>query len=558
MIKTSEDLQAVVSELSEEKQIEFSGVNRTMDSSEFNGIMYQIESDLNDLYEKIRLLNDMAEYTRSYVIKNVEERRAKFVEKLKVIEQLTDSYRDKSYVTHLVPFIANQTQVRNREGKVVEPLALNSGRLEMNGTTAAKADIESMFLSTADGCCTSTADLMAKGRPCRSTYLVDEPIVGGIKESYEVRFKLPLKINYIDIDSTNCDIENIQVLNKAGSPIRVDLASSFIKETEVEGLKFDTVSKDYQNALLDSNKSNTKTLTVRTGEHRDNKSMFKEDEKTLSDLEKLSQMSIYRGNYATWLEGAEAVEKKNALSQATTVKGYSSRTELRDFDNSAIALPDGSMLEPFSDTGYRYTPSGNVYAEDLVAAGGYETEKTPAFTKEATRAAKNGFKYTFGLDAIKVQQKAMYKECGYQSETISLGECSYIELSADENGSNPVEYYIIDGTKEVPILPVEKTKVVHEPLVYQLGTRFAVDPDSDVKIYQDGVETNLLLSDADSFDYAGHSYTVSYTPIDAHKYFPKNKEVQVKIIQKKSELPTTINTVSIRKHGGEMYWTILA
>lgn len=555
MIKTSEDLQTVLEELSADKEISFSGLGRTMNSSDFNTIMYQIETDLNELYEKIRLLNDMAEYTREYVIKQVEEKRAQFVEKLKIIEQLTDSYRDKSYVTHMVPFTVNQTQVRNRAGKIVAPLNINSGKLEMGGTVSSEAKLKTVFLNTSDGCTSATSELLLDGKQSRSSYLMDEPVSGGVTESYTVHFESPTSVNYIDIDTVNCEVKNLKGINASGSTVNIDAAASFMSAKELEGISFDLVSKDYQNAIIANNASNTQSLMIQTGEHRGNAATFNKDESKLSDAEKLNQMGIYRGSYASWVESATSVDNQNTLADSTTVTSYSSSSENRDLDSDAITLADGSVLESFSGTGYQYTPSSEVKSEELVVAGGYVTEDKPSLSQAATEAYKYGYQYLFGIDTIKVQQKAMAEECGYQSDTIKLGAHSYIELSVDKTGDNLVEYYILDGTKEVPILPLEEDRIIKEPLYYQVDTRFAVNYDESVIIYKDDAETSLALSDVDSFDYAAHSYAISYTPANPYRYFPENDKIAVKVIQKKSEVPTTINSISIRKHGGDLYWT---
>ena len=70
-------MQAALELLTADTEIEFSGAKRAMDSQEFNAILYQIETDLNKLYENIRLLNDVYDYSKNYIVTSVEERRQK-------------------------------------------------------------------------------------------------------------------------------------------------------------------------------------------------------------------------------------------------------------------------------------------------------------------------------------------------------------------------------------------------------------------------------------------------------------------------------------------------
>ena len=557
MIKSSNDFQEILDELTEDKPIGFSGLGKNMNADEYNGIMYQIENDLNDIYMNIRMLNDVADYCQDYITQSVESRRKKFVEKLKVVEELTDSFRDKEYVTQIMPMADNQEVVKNREGKTIPHLNYNSGKLEMNGNVTSRAAIDSAFVKTTQGCDKSSISALQQGKAYRTSYLCDEPVVGGVKESIEIHFKDALTANYIDIDTVNSNLENVKAIVDEGSEKPIDLASSFLESEKLMGLIFDLKSVNYENAMLPNNKADYKSLTIRTGEAHRNTGSFSQDEANMAARDTLNKQGIFRGEYAKWLKGKELTEKKNLLS-GNTAKKHTSRTEMRDFSSDAIELPDGSILEPFSDTGYQYTPNGNVEVSDVLESGRYEEEDIPSFSKEALEASKHGYKYNFGLDAIKIQSRAIYDECGYVSNPINIGKCSYIELSAIETGDAPVEYTIIDGIKEVPILPLEKNKVVREKLLYQTMPRFTPNYEEDITIFCDGAVTTLSLDDMDTMDFNAHTYEVTYTPVNAYVYHPKSEKISIKILQRKTDmLPTTIQAVSVRVHGGELEWTML-
>lgn len=558
MIKTSEDMQAALELLTADTEIEFSGAKRAMDSQEFNAILYQIETDLNKLYENIRLLNDVYDYSKNYIVTSVEERRQKFIEKLKVIEQLTDSYRDKSYVTQLVPFQVNQEHVTNRSGQKVPVMQINSGSLEMNSATVHAATIDTVFQKTSNGQYSCTAESLSKGEPSRSIYESEEPIDQGVQEEYEVRFKQPTSFNYIDIDTVGCDLKKVQAINTEGEVVGMETVGAFLKPMELSGIRFRIQDKDFRPMLApDYMLSTTKTLTVTKDGHRGNAATLEKDEQQLRSLKQLANLGVYRGKYAKWSNAVDKVAQQNALNDENAVESYSSSIESRDFDADSIRLPDGSVLETLSETGYRYTPSNEVAVENVAYDGKYVTESKPSLNSVASESRYYVYQYELGIDRITVEQREMQKESGYVSDPVIVKDCSYIELSSVEVGNNPVEYYILDGIREIPLLPVEKTQVEHEELLYQMNTRFAVSDSFPVTIYEDDIETNLLLSDKDSFDYAEHDYTVSYTPAAPYQYVPQNQTIRVKILQKKATLPTTIKAVSIRKHGGGVDWTIL-
>ena len=528
-----------------------------MDSDEFNSTMKQIEYDLDALYENIRMLNDVADYCRNYIVNSVEEKRAKFIEQLKIIEQLTDSYQDKSYITQMVPFLTNQEIITNRQGESVKAMSINSGTLEMAGKKVEEAVIQSAVRITSHGSTKSTPENLALNKPSRSTYLMDEPIPGGVEEEYEVRFKSPVNANYIDINVSNCEVTDLCAINDTDENIPVDIIGAFIAAKDIQGIRFKLNSKEYVNSINPNAYSNTKTLLPAVNGYRSNKQDFVKDEDHLSDAEKLNRMNLYRGNYAIWAEEAAAVERKNALSAEQTVMNYSTANGGREFDGSTITLPDGSLLEEFASTGYQYTPSGEVKAEELIVNGNYEASPAPTFSEVASGVAKHGYAYSFGIDSMAVQKRSIYDECGFVSALIDIGPCSYIEIAVIEAGENPVEYYIADGTKVVPALPIGVKKINGELLHYGLDTRFAIDKSKDITIYKDGKETDSAIEDKDLFDFSAHTYTISYTTTSSSKYFPDNEKIQIKVLQRASSLPTTIQAISINKHGGEAEWTIL-
>ena len=110
----------------------------------------------------------------------------------------------------------------------------------------------------------------------------------------------------------------------------------------------------------------------------------------------------------------------------------------------------------------------------------------------------------------------------------------------------------------MPILPLEKDKVVREKLLYQTMPRFTPNYDQDITVFCDGAVTTLSLDDMDSMEFNAHTYEVTYTPVNAYVYHPKNEKISIKILQRKTDmLPTTIQAVSVRVHGGELEWTML-
>ena len=146
----------------------------------------------------------------------------------------------------------------------------------------------------------------------------------------------------------------------------------------------------------------------------------------------------------------------------------------------------------------------------------------------------------------------------FKVKMLAIWNSIKIRTLAVWNGIKTTLSTIVDGIKETPILPMEKERVEREKLLYQTMTRFTPNYEEDITVYCDGAVTSLSLEDMGSMDFNAHTYEVSYTPINAYTYHPENEKVQIKILQRKiNKLPTTIQAVSLRVHGGELDWTML-
>jgi hypothetical protein len=181
------------------------------------------------------------------------------------------------------------------------------------------------------------------------------------------------------------------------------------------------------------------------------------------------------------------------------------------------------------------------------------------------------YRYSYGFDNIIAAQMSMNRTAGYISEPINVKDCLYIELNA--NIVDGVEYSIIDGKTETPILPLEQSFVKGERLFYGLMPRFFIVNPNDVIVRHNGEtlgigsleDLELFLSVNNTEQETGQSfflreeiYTIDYEPdTRARIYYPKNDTIKVKIVQRilnPGDVPIPIESVTIRKHGNQSSW----
>lgn len=167
--------------------------------------------------------------------------------------------------------------------------------------------------------------------------------------------------------------------------------------------------------------------------------------------------------------------------------------------------------------------------------------------------------YLFGLDKISIQYvEPDMKSCFISKEIKieSLKENEYLALEADyscEKGN--IEFYIIDGTNEIPILPEGETTVIEEQVFYKVSTRFTVDDITSIKMYKNSVPSKTSLNEA--INNTEEGYTVTYTPKSATSITSTlNDTIKVKAIIRcydKNYIPF-IKSIRIKKYGGDTLW----
>jgi hypothetical protein len=111
--------------------------------------------------------------------------------------------------------------------------------------------------------------------------------------------------------------------------------------------------------------------------------------------------------------------------------------------------------------------------------------------------------YVFGIDKIDVGLIDFNNDCYFMSETIETGkfnEGDYLQLQVNDNYGefSSIEYFIVDGDIEIPILPINEQYVYNEKIFPENDLRFAIDDD----LYAKGEKPEALLDwPVDATDY---------------------------------------------------------
>jgi hypothetical protein len=319
MIKTSSDYHAAIEFLTQESPADIGDINEKMNSGEVNAIFGGIEIQLDDLYERTRVLEDVQDYCREYVMKEIAEKRQKFEAILKVIEHNADSYQETTFVACEVPLIDSNEIVRDRDGSVLPISNIISGKVVMSGQEIEQTLFKSIskkqnYPHYRD----SLDDLIAK-RPYRAFYMLDNPVEDGLEEEITIFFDGTRKCNFLDIKTSNCEVIGVKYINEsdADEPAgNIGNACGMVKIAK--GIKLRVRATNYQNEKYQIDMTRVRAdfwNMIREEQFRRTAKMT-----SLCDMAKITGMAQYEQDQSefkqaidNWQQEKDAIDKRNIV-----------------------------------------------------------------------------------------------------------------------------------------------------------------------------------------------------------------------------------------------------
>ena len=234
---TEKNISDIINELSEEKILIPIKLSETMLSNEANMTFEYIETELNTIYDKIRLLEQLHDYTEVFVKEQIDKKENQFKEYLKTIEDVSDLYQDNNSVSYLIQFLASKDTIRDRDGSIIQQMDINNHLLEMPGTILAKANLNNIIHKSDIDCYNNTYNNLLKEKPGISIYFADNPFVGGVLEQVQTTISNPQTYNYIGLDITNAQLLDPTIVHESSSE-PINIINGYINPTIVSGFNF--------------------------------------------------------------------------------------------------------------------------------------------------------------------------------------------------------------------------------------------------------------------------------------------------------------------------------
>ena len=208
--------------------------------------------------------------------------------------------------------------------------------------------------------------------------------------------------------------------------------------------------------------------------------------------------------------------------------------------NESVVRADSDGLTYYENGSWKFLGKGEyTEARDSAASGSKSSASLTTITstedeilqasKETKTEAYEYYTSYFGLNDFVTANKSFASASGAVSDEISVEKDVPLHLYADvacDTSKANVEFSILDGTKETPILPDDQDTVEHEKVFFMLPTRFV---GTNLRYYRDGAPLGTKMTDGAMTD--GATYTVSYKPdIGSYEVTPASDKVRIKTI----------------------------
>lgn len=206
LIKTVDELRDVFDQLTTNLDYGLPSFSNKLSTNATNDMLTQVEDQLNRLYEKTRLTEDLNTFTEEYIQNAYKQNVSLFEKSLKVIEQESDKLLNTKKQFATISFGNNAFQTTDRDGLTLR-CADNIREVLLPASEIVQIANASIVTTTSNA--KPYRQTLKPINQYRTFYCEDTPLNTEINEEIRVLFEHNIKINYISIASFKSSIESL-------------------------------------------------------------------------------------------------------------------------------------------------------------------------------------------------------------------------------------------------------------------------------------------------------------------------------------------------------------
>lgn len=259
----------------------------------------KIENYLNDMYEKVRVLEEVIDYAKIYVNNEIDTTITECRDLLNEIENMNDSiFNDsKNFSIINVPLSNNDIeQYSDRDGSSLKMCEIYNNIISLSGTVKNNIDIKNVSVKREEQAYESNYKELINGEPYRVHYLLDSICKNGVSETIKFDFSEAREINSIKIKISNCKIVNIIYIHEDNTEsIDSDISKGVIPIRTVKGIKLTLNSTNYSPKAIS-------IVTTEKNKFEDLDKAWKEYHEEVKEKDYIYSSNEYKNQVCNYLE----------------------------------------------------------------------------------------------------------------------------------------------------------------------------------------------------------------------------------------------------------------
>lgn len=317
MIKNIKDLEGALTSLKEENILYPSTVSDKMDAAVFNLSLKRIQDQINSLYEKIRITEEIDNFCHDYVIKEIEQKRDKIQESLKIIEDTSIIFQNKESVSILVPFKNTSELIQDRDGSAITLMNINNNILEPKNDVMANILLSNVTYKSNIPCYNNSYKNLVHGSMGMSFYSTPEPVESGVQEIITATLSTPQECNYISIQPINCKIIDVKTFDENRVEYEIT-PNTYFETKKISGIIFTIIAKNFTREFKTGNSScydnsGAFSSTNNIYDSSLDRATIKQIERSRENMEKKYIINTLEEKCDTWDRINRSITRKNIL-----------------------------------------------------------------------------------------------------------------------------------------------------------------------------------------------------------------------------------------------------
>lgn len=401
MIDTSKYIEDAISFLNnqdvEDLNYQFMYQTDYFNSDDYNYTLYNIETNLNILYEKARVLQDVIKYTREYIKQNVYEISDECRSILEAIEDNVDSLKQNNYININVPFIESTGSYIDRDNKKLPKNAIYDGAITLSGTEKEKLKIKTISQKNNFKPYKENLSNLIQDKEYRSFYMLDAPVTNGLKEQITVEFETENVINQLNIVTSNCKISDMKYIDSSGTTDYIDEHLNIVQvPRKTKSIEFITTTESYKKIVYYVDQARVKSnFWDSIMEHEYKKATTGSGTLTQSQIDEMAGLSAFKKDYEAYVKSIEEwIKKRQAVVDANVANGYSDSVPSIDFIVAPSSITgESSTVNTTSADTTTTSKSSVVISTSVTAPNVYpdvENYRTQTYSSNSNLVSKTG------------------------------------------------------------------------------------------------------------------------------------------------------------------------